>query len=335
MKRLMVSLLLVCIFCSFAIYPVAAETNFPADETVVLLSSLDEEQCESFLFDHGITIPEELSGIRVQELIACLEEDPNQEFGFEWPILVDFVEAVRAVVNSHYGLTAAPRSNPYPYPSYSLQYSTLHAWDSATMPNYNCYAYAIGRTTICQPGQFSGRSYDQHADIGVLAETIRADLSGDLGYACTKVSQHLPTSEKWTNIIAIRKDTTYDALGVNDYHVAKQSGSNWYHKVGGTAILKFNSTSIYTAVWTNERYNGTYLSPYVTYDSDLLLLYFKSAHGDTTYTKTGEHYHKGASHYIQYAYVCNDCGDYVRIGYTSVPCSGPPCSIIISTAISD
>lgn len=61
-------------------------------------------------------------------------------------------------------------------------------------------------------------------------------------------------------------------------------------------------------------------------DSDLRYLSYKSSHGDTTYTWTGEHYHSGTRHYYLYAYVCDDCGGYASTVWTSTPCAGPPCA---------
>lgn len=56
---------------------------------------------------------------------------------------------------------------------------------------------------------------------------IKDDLTGDLGYNCVKVQSNRPTStSRWTNVIAVRKDTTGDFYGFNDYHFAKLSSSN-------------------------------------------------------------------------------------------------------------
>ena len=49
------------------------------------------------------------------------------------------------------------------------------------MPNYNCYAYAIGRTSDCQPGDFSNQSYNHSSNIDAVATMIKDDLTGDLG----------------------------------------------------------------------------------------------------------------------------------------------------------
>lgn len=320
MKRLFAFLLSFCMILSLGAHTAVAAEN----EGTVLLSSLNDEQCRTFLLEQGLSIPEELSDIDLPELFAYLEEDPNMVFSFGWTTLADFVESVRVVVKSYYGNTAVPTTRAA---AYTLQYSTLYSWNVNTMEAYNCYAYAIGRTTACQPGQFSNQTYDDSASIASVASMVKDDLNGDLGYDCVKIQSNRPTSTSgWENAIAVRKDTTYDVLNMNDYHFAKLSSSSWYHKPGKTAILKFNSAPSNSVDWTNEAYNGTYHEPTVTYDSDLRYLLYKSNHGDTTYTWTGEHYHSGTSHYYLYAYVCDDCGDYVSTVWTSLQCSGPPCA---------
>lgn len=320
MKRLLTFLLLFCTILSLGIHAAVATEN----ERSVLLSSLNNEQCRAFLLEQGLTVPEELSNIDLPELFTYLEEDPDTAFSIGWTALANFVESVRSVVKSYYGYTAAPAIRAA---AYTLQYSTVDSWNESTMDAYNCYAYAIGRSTACQPGQFSNQTYDDAASIASVASMVKDDLNGDLGYDCVKIQSNRPTSTSgWLNVIAVRKDTTHDLLGINDYHFAKLSSSSWYHKPGRTAILKFNSAPSNSVDWTNEAYDGTYHAPTITYDSDLRYLLYKSNHGNTTYTWTGEHYHSGTRHYYLYAYICNDCGDYVSTVWTSQQCSGPPCT---------
>lgn len=328
MKRLFASLLVLCVVLSLSICAAAAETNSDEYRKVYQLSSLNEEQCRSYLLEHGVAIPDELRQIQLKELFAALEENPDLELSLGWTVLGDFIEEVRAIVKSHYGIATAPSPRAL---TYTLQYSTLHSWDSSTMKNYNCYAYAIDRGSICQPGDFSYQDYDDSASISTFARLIKDDLNGSLGRYCVKIQSNRPSSKgTWLNVLAVRKDTTRDAFGINDYHFAKLSSSGWYHKPGKTAVLKFISSPSNNVDWTNENYNGTYNSPTVTYDSDLRYLLYKTYHGSTTYLWTGEHYHSGSSHYYLYAYVCNDCGDYTSTVWTSSPCSGPPCELPIN-----
>lgn len=326
MKRLFVILLALCLSLSFAVFPASAETVLQEDNAVVPLSSLDNEECKQFLLEQGVVIPEEFSNLDFQELFANIEKNPDIVFVLGWTALGDFLTEVRDVVNVYYGYIA-PHSTRAS--TYTLQYSTLHLWDPATMPYYNCYAYVLGRTSTCHPGNFSSQTYNGSSSIATVAQLVKDDLNGGLGYDCVKVQTSRPSSKNgWENVIAVRKDTDDEyGIGYKDYHFAKLTSSGWYHKPGNSAVLKFNSAPSNSVEWTNESYNGYYIEGHITYDSALRYLLYKSSHGNTTYTYTGEHYHSGSSHYYLYAYVCNNCGDRVSTVWTSSPCSGPPCVV--------
>lgn len=323
MKRLLKCLLSLCIIFSLVTFSATAATNSPDDSTRIRLSSLDNEQCKNFLASQGITIPEALGDIDLPKIFALIEEHPKAESGISWTVASDFIKEVRLAADSYYGISSAPSARAL---AYTLQYSTVYSWDPATMPRYNCYAYAIGRTSACEPGDFSDQTYNSAAGIDDLAAVVKADLKGDLGYSCVKIQSNRPSSTSgWSNVIAARKDTTYDSGRLNDYHFAKLTSSGWYHKPGDTAILKFNSAPSNSVDWTNERYDGSYHAPFVTYDSDIRYLLYRPNHGSTTYTWTGEHYHSGSLHYYLYAYVCNDCGGHASTVWTTLPCTGSNC----------
>ena len=220
--------------------------------------------------------------------------------------------------------------------SYTLQKSTLYAWDPSTMLNYNCYAFAIGRTErFRQPGEFSGRNYNHLGSITDLAEVIDADLNGDLGYACVRIQVNCPDSIGiWENVIAIRKDETLDLVQYNtrwnDYHVAKLTSVGWLHKPGNTAVLKFNQEPSNNVNWTNESYkNGIYYEPTITYESEIRFILYKTAHGSASIAKwTGQHYHSGSSHFYLFEIGCSDC--YESFGSTTWvehSCTGPACNL--------
>ena len=297
------------------------------DNAVVPLSSLDNEECKQFLLEQGVVIPEEFSDLNFQNIFSYIEANPDIVFVYGHIPLGEFLGEVRDVVNTYYGYAAtySARSSDY-----TLQYSTVHEWDPATMSNYNCYAYALGRVSSwCRIGDFSNQTYNESASITDVALMVKDDLNGDLGYDCVKVQTSRPSSTNgWENVIAVRKDTDDEyGIGYKDYHFAKLTSSGWYHKPGDSAVLKFNSAPSNSVDWTNEAYKGYYIEGHVTYDSALRYLLYKPSHGNTTYTYTGEHYHSGSNHYYLYAYVCNDCGDRVSTVWTSSPCSGPPCVV--------
>jgi len=327
MKRLFAFLLVVCMIMPLATYSVSATmSDQSTSSNIVLLSSLDNEECREFLKKQGVSIPKELNDIDLPALFADLESNPNMSVSLGWTTLANFIEEVRTVVKAYYGISATPSA---PALRYTLQYSTLYSWDPNTMPYYNCYAYAIGRVSACNPGDFSGQYYDDTANIDAVAVIVKDDLNGDLGYDCVKIQHDRPTSTSgWSNVIAVRKDTTGDYYNFNDYHFAKLSSSNWYHKPGGNAILKFISAPSNSVPWTNERYNGVYLDDTITYDSQLRYLLYKPDHGEITYTWTGQDYHSKTKHFYLYANVCDDCGDYISTVWVSRACSGPPCGIV-------
>ena len=228
---------------------------------------------------------------------------------------------------------------------YTLQHSTLYQWDPSTMQEYNCYAYVLGMTTKCNPGQFvilededaEPVFYDDSKGVASLADVIKADLNGELGYECVKIDHDCPTSTAgWSNVIAVRKDNTYDLFSlefgrlVNDYHVAKLTSTGWYHKPGKTAVLKFINAPSNSEIWTSENYNGTFNSGYITYDSELRFLLYKPEHGFIQYSWTGQHYHVKTKHHYIYEYRCVDCREVLRTELVIRDCSGPPCGVVRS-----
>lgn len=318
-------LLVICIVSFSANYTVFAQENVKTNEDKVLLSSLEQEQCIMFLSDMGVTIPEELTGINIKKLVFDFEVEPNLRYVVNHTVAADFFEDVRSLVNSYYGRIANQEAK---IARYSLQYSTLYSWNPTTMPNYNCYAYAIGRNLACDPGDFSGQFYDHTANIWSVADIVKDDLQGQLGYDCVKMQGTRPTSTSgWSNVIDVRKDTTGDYYGINDYHFSKLLSSNWYHKPGPTAILKFINPPSNSVAWTNEAYNGIYHAPSIWYESSNVYLLYKPNHGYVSYMWTGNHYHSGTRHYYEYGYKCQDCDEFTSTTWTSVSCPGPPCPL--------
>lgn len=324
MKRFVVLSLLVCLILSLGANPAEA-TDLQERDNTVLLSSLNDAQCRAILLEYGVSVPEELKNIDLPGLFRRIEKDPDREYSFGWVTLADFVEEVKTVVKAYYGLEATPTSRTA---AYTLQYSEVHLWDPETMPNYNCYAYALGLTYRCQPGNFSNQQYDSTASVAELAGVIKDDLNGSLGFACVKTQSTCPYSAiGWPKVIAVRKDTTGDLDGVNDYHVARLSYYAWFHKPGQSAVLRFLDPPTNSVAWTDEHYNGAYYEPVVTYDSNIVYLLYKTSHGDAVSEWTGEHYHSGQMHYYQYAYRCPDCQDILETEWVGKECSGPPCLV--------
>lgn len=326
MKRLLMALLAICILVSLGIVPASAEGN------KIQLSSLSEAECRQFLWEHGVAIPEELEDISVKGIFALMEQDPNCIICVNTSTQNAFLEKLRLVVKEYYNLSftstyVSPRTS-------SLRYSTVYDWDEDTMPSYNCYAFAIGRTDgFWQPGDFSGGSYVHTAGVYEVAQVIKADLQEGLGYSCVKITGTRPESTAgWVNVIAFRKDTTLDFININlqpynDFHFAKLTNEGWLHKPGRTAVLKFNNAPTNSVEWFSEGYNGSYHITNDTYDSDIVYFSYKTTHNTSVRTWTGEHYHSGKLHFYLYETVCVDCDAVLGTQWVSALCSGPPCII--------
>ena len=322
MKKIVVLVVLICMV-SLCLLPASASGK--GTDGLVRLSMLDREELIEFLAGKNAVIPEELKSVDIVAMVASLEADPDLRYVLNDTKAVELIERVRAVVREYYDI---PEEEKAQIPSrYTLQYSTVYSWNT-NMINYNCYAYALGKNTMCNPGDFSGQQYDSDDSIIELAVKIKADLNGTLGYNCVKTQANRPTTTSgWTNIIAVRKETIYNYLGVKDYHVAKLSSSEWLHKPGLSAVLKFNNAPTNSVEWNNESYDGVmYWGPGIWYDSSIVYLSYKPAHGNTTYEGTGDQYHSGAFHYYEYAYICQDCGCITKTVWVKKACSGPPCA---------
>ena len=323
MKKFVALFTVICMI-SLCLLPVSASAE--EKENPVKLSKLGEEERAEFLSSMNIVVPEELKDVDLLTMISKLEENPDAPCVINYTKGAELFEDVRAAVKKYYGIqdnavvkSAGTRN--------ALQYSTVYSWNTS-MQYYNCYAYALGRSTICNPGDFSNQQYNHNDSIFNVAVVVKDDLNGDLGYDCVKMQNSRPTtSSGWANAIAVRKDTTAD-VGFNDYHFAKLSSSSWLHKPSVTAVLKFNSAPTNSVAWTNEAYDGSmYYSPSVWYESNIIYLLYKRNHGNTTYDWTGNHYHSGSYHYYEYTYTCQDCGDVTETVLVKEACSGPPCAI--------
>lgn len=208
------------------------------------------------------------------------------------------------------------------------------------MADYNCYAYAIdykenGKLKRCDPGFKGDLHYDDDASIDAMAILVYNDL-GSLGYDCISEETNRPTSlGNWSNVIAMRKDTTYDIslvrddgtlVPINDYHFAKLKSDGWYHKPGEAAVLKFKSAPDNGTAWTSEAVGGEgYYFPAITYDSDIIYMSYKESHGTSMQEWTENDYHSGNVHYYEFENICPDCDESMGTEWVSLPCRGPTC----------
>ena len=159
-------------------------------------------------------------------------------------------------------------------------------WGSASLWDYNCYAYAIEMTDRppqyttarqYQPGDFAGfGSFNENIGIFELATIVRHDLEF-LGYSVS-VESTAPTSLVAGNkLISIRR-TTSGSSWEQDYHFMRYEISDgyWYHKPGFTAILKYK---YHTGAkeWIRETsFCGVESAGGVPYDSEVYYIVFSN-----------------------------------------------------------
>lgn len=290
------------------------------------LSSLTKEECTQFLEDMGVTIPDEVDEeFDYQRIIVELEKNPDKMYFMSKPATIDFIENIRVAVKEY--LNQPMLAGYYTSTGYVLQQSTL--WrENLSMLDYNCYAYALGRTDgRYAPGGFCGESCQNADSAYFYASLVKDDLQKTLGYNCVKIDSNLPTysaSSPWTAIIAVRGDFDEIATSGRDFHFAKLTANGWLHKPGAGGILKFNEAPDDDVSWIAEYYNvETRDCGRLGYDyeSEIQYIYYKPNH---TETYTGNNYHSGSRHYCQYRYTCG-CSENGKTVWKSYACSGNPC----------
>lgn len=179
------------------------------------------------------------------------------------------------------------------YSNHTLQDSTLVTYQGNL--DYNCYAYAIGRTESPRefigdneqyiPGFISNNTVNHNNSVTDLVKSVQNDLSF-LGYENISYSTTRPSVGADTYLICCRMGSGGQFHFMRyDYH-----SNAWYHKPGYNAILKYNYELSNERNWTNEyvdkngvahkedtTYSGTIY--YITYQSKPLAQYFGGGNG--------------------------------------------------------
>lgn len=115
--------------------------------------------------------------------------------------LQDFAYALKFAVNDFYDVD----SSIQPFANYGLQDSTVYQTPS-NMTSYNCYAYALGRSSWCSPGELSGhgdmtQTTLKNKSIYELAEYVKDDLqSSTLNKKCVKITYTRPCTRNKTTL---------------------------------------------------------------------------------------------------------------------------------------
>lgn len=139
------------------------------------------------------------------------------------------------------GLLNGTKIESFATTRYKLKHSPpIGSW-SDLYPNYNCYAYSIGRTSWRQPNGYEGFGYDCSKSISKIADEVLDDLD-NLGYWGYKTATK-PNSrpDNYFRVICVRKNSNN-----YDYHFMKMRGSSlssWAHKPGSSQPLKWKYSS--------------------------------------------------------------------------------------------
>ena len=145
--------------------------------------------------------------------------------------------------------------------------------------SYNCYSYAIHRSdNWYNAGAFGGGDYDPEIDsVQTIAGLVKDDLEA-MGYTNVTLHNEIPTITATQELICVRK-TSPDS-DVFDFHFMRYDYDTdaWYHKPGGSAVLKYNTVPNNNTDWPLETVNaeGMWLSPGVNYSGEIIYI---------TYTK--------------------------------------------------
>ena len=107
MRFLFIFMMTIICFIGFSGCDADSDNLHKQNSDIVKLSSLSEAECAEILAEYGVSIPEELSGIHLLELVSALEENPDRTWVISWDIPNNFVEDVRDAVRAYYALEPA------------------------------------------------------------------------------------------------------------------------------------------------------------------------------------------------------------------------------------
>ncbi len=247
-----------------------------------LLSQMTEDECVTFVKNKGIEIPEDFAhsadlGKIIKEIFIQIENNPNQDFNYNYYVTQLFATDIKKAVYDYYGLDSSIETcSTSSVSSYTLQDSTLYS--NSGYLNYNCYAYAIDRDEQqseyktgrqYQPGDISQTEFNMSLSIYNMALVVKADLQA-LGYQQIAVSSVMPTIDGNKHLICIRR-------GTSDYHFMEYISGDWYHKPGFNAILKYNYQPSTSRIWTGEYVdkNGVAHSSSYTYTDTIYYISYQ------------------------------------------------------------
>ena len=292
-KSVFLRVMLVIVMISFVLF--SQSTRLKANEcTKKSLSTMSPDECfELVKNDLPDSIPLNNSMVKnsIFEMIKFYEENPYFDGCFSSTYIDELNNIIQSFVLNYLGLNNSTyREEVQTRDGNQLLYNTLIEPYNARHATYNCYAYAIDRyesddyyqvVEKFQPGAFSKPEYDDtiyfwyflSVTIDGLAVCIKNDLEA-IGYKNVEIHNAIPsTLDDNQKLICLRR-------GPYDYHFMRYDKDTdaWYHKPGGTAILRYDCELLNDEEWwveyvdadgahsTSGFYSGTI--KYLTYYTD-------------------------------------------------------------------
>ncbi len=302
-KRIFVAIFLVLLTIFVILSFVQSNYNVKADESennTQILSEMSAEECYNFIIEQGVEIPSEFFitdelKVFVKSIIKYVEEYPGYPFIINYSVSLNFAEEIRQVVYDYYGIDENDIANMQTYSTNQLQDNYVQDingnwvtsggyWTDALYGYYNCYAYAIGQTerdlnysgrgVQYDIGYFSNISYVfDSTSVDRFAEIVVCDLEV-LGYYAEIYYNPVENITNNETLICLRKTTIVG----KDCHFMKYNpiDDTWYHKPGGSAILKYKYAPDFKD-WIGEGYYGAAVSYEEIYDSEIRYIVFSTS----------------------------------------------------------
>ena len=194
-----------------------------------------------------------------------------------------------------------PMFDPAP-PSHLYNNDVYGSWDESFL-NYNCYAYALGKTDWCTIGDFSKQPVTKNFwgklnyTIEQLKDYTVQDLKS-LSYNCVTVEKNwFCEPNEGQTLICVRKSEV-------DFHFMKYVNGDWLHKPGNTWILKYKGVPSAKKPWYPE---CTYMANGVQYfernekypyTDDIYFISYSSSHNYSRYRFLNKNQHEA---------ICKNC----------------------------
>ena len=296
-----------CIVLCFLLILVLNAPAVAASNEQVVLSDLSQEECIIFLKEQGVDIPqifedETTWGFFAHSIIEQVEENPNIEFPYGSVMMSEFAYQIKDAVIRYYGVDDIAIYADIESPNNIMVDNILYGEWQTEYPEYNCYAYAIGKKEWLEPGvsiwldlgnNKDEYAYNCYANMSTITYWIESDLEY-FGNTVNSITTTIPSIEVGghTHLICVRKDADgvpwyYDEDGdlkyFHDYHFMKMGEDGyWYHKPGKTNPLKYLYTPSNEKSWVSEGYNGAngifFRYESVTYDSEIYFIEYTTPH---------------------------------------------------------